>query len=150
MRIFRRLFMVLPVLALAAPALAQPGGSGRPSEPLMAVLDENRDGELSETELKKASRLLKELDRNRDGSIDRDEIREFMVSRFSGLRPSGNAGPSRNGGGPGTAGSSTLERAGLKVGSPIPDVTIHDAEGKEFSLSSLRGSHAVLVFGCLT
>lgn len=154
MRICKRLLMILPVLALAVPAFAQPGRSrqARPSEPLMAVLDKNRDGELSEAELKNASRVLKDLDRNSDGQIVRDEIREFMMRRFGGQpgqRPGG-GGSSRSGGGPGTPGSSTLERAGLKVGSPAPDVTVYDAEGKELSLNALRGSHAVLVFGCLT
>ena len=124
----------------------------------MAVLDKNRDGELSNEELKNASQVLKNLDRNGDGQIIRDEIRAFMMSRFGGQpgqRPGGQpgqrpGGSSRAGGGPGTPGSATLERAGLKVGSPVPDVTIYDAEGKELSLNALRGSHAVLVFGCLT
>jgi len=164
MRICKRLLMFLPVLALTIPAFAQPGRPGqrsarvRPMEPLMAVLDKNRDGELSNEELKNASRVLKHLDRNGDGQIIRDEIRAFMMSRFGGQpgqRPGGQpgqrpGGSSRAGGGPGTPGSATLERAGLKVGSPVPDVTIYDAEGKELSLNALRGSHAVLVFGCLT
>lgn len=155
MRISRRLLMVLPVLAvLAAPAFAQPGGFGgrRPSEPLMMVLDKNGDGELSPAEMKNAPALLKELDRNKDGQIVRDEIRAFMMSRMRGggqpgQRPGGGSG---RGGGPGTPGSNSLEQAGLKVGSPAPDVTLYDAGGKDFSLSSLRGSHAVIVFGCLT
>jgi hypothetical protein len=154
MRISRRALMVLPVLAaLAVPASAQPG-RGRPSEPLMMALDKNKDGELSPAELKDASKTLKELDKNKDGEIVRDEIRAFMMSRFGGQRPGGerpggNTGSSR-GGGSGSSGSSTLERSGLKIGGPAPDVTVYDAEGKDFSLSSLRGSHAVLVFGCLT
>jgi hypothetical protein len=119
----------------------------------MAALDRNGDGELSAAELKDASKSLKELDKNKDGEIVRDEIRAFMMSRFGGQpgsRPGGNAGSSRGRGGPGTPGSSTLERSGLKIGGPAPDVKVYDAEGKDFSLSSLRGSHAVLVFGCLT
>ena len=154
MRISRRALMVLPVLAaLAVPASAQPG-RGRPSEPLMMALDKNKDGELSPAELKDASKTLKELDKNKDGEIVRDEIRAFMMSRFGGQRPGGDlpggkTGSSR-GGGSGSSGSSTLERSGLKIGGPAPDVTVYDAGGKDFSLSSLRGSHAVLVFGCLT
>ena len=156
MRICKRLLMFLPVLALTIPAFAQPGrprqhpGQLRPTEPLMAVLDKNRDGELSKEELKNASRVLKGLDRNGDGQIIRDEIRVFMMSRFGGQPGQRPGDSSRTGGGPGTPGSATLERAGLKVGSPVPDVTIYDAEGKELSLNALRGSHAVLVFGCLT
>jgi hypothetical protein len=37
-----------------------------------------------------------------------------------------------------------------KVGEPLPDVTVYDDAGREFPLASLRGKHAVLVFGCLT
>jgi cytochrome oxidase Cu insertion factor (SCO1/SenC/PrrC family) len=40
--------------------------------------------------------------------------------------------------------------AGPAVGEPAPDVEAYDAEGTPFPLSSLKGSHTVLVFGCLT
>lgn len=56
----------------------------------------------------------------------------------------------RGGGGPGTPGSATLERTGLKIGQKMPDVTVYDADGKKLKISSLKGKHAVLVFGCLT
>ena len=36
------------------------------------------------------------------------------------------------------------------LGSPLPDITIYDARGKKFPLRNLKGSHAVIVFGCLT
>jgi cytochrome oxidase Cu insertion factor (SCO1/SenC/PrrC family) len=48
------------------------------------------------------------------------------------------------------AGSGTLERAGLKVGQQMPDVIVYDENGEKFPLSSVKGKHAVLVFGCLT
>lgn len=35
-------------------------------------------------------------------------------------------------------------------GKQLPDVKAWDAEGREFSLSELRGEYSVLVFGCLT
>jgi cytochrome oxidase Cu insertion factor (SCO1/SenC/PrrC family) len=38
----------------------------------------------------------------------------------------------------------------ITVGSTLPNLTLLDEEGKEFSLASLRGSHAVIIFGCLT
>lgn len=47
-------------------------------------------------------------------------------------------------------GSGSLERAGLKVGQQMPDVTIYDENGEKFPLSRVKGKHAVLVFGCLT
>lgn len=40
--------------------------------------------------------------------------------------------------------------SGLEVGSPFPDVQIHDAAGKPFRTGDLRGSYCVLVTGCLT
>jgi len=148
--------MALPVLAaLTGSISAQPGGFGRGrfSEPLMAVLDRNQDGELSEAELKETPQLLRKLDRNRDSRIDREELRAYMFDRAGGQpgqRPGRSAGGPRGGGGPGSPGSSQLERSGLKPGRPAPDVTVYDADGKEFSLKALRGSHTVLVFGCLT
>lgn len=39
---------------------------------------------------------------------------------------------------------------GPAVGEKLPDVTAYDAAGKPFRLHSLKGSHTVLVFGCLT
>jgi cytochrome oxidase Cu insertion factor (SCO1/SenC/PrrC family) len=36
------------------------------------------------------------------------------------------------------------------VGSMLPDVALYDEHGEEFSTTSLRGQHSVLVFGCLT
>ncbi len=51
---------------------------------------------------------------------------------------------------PGGLGATRLERAGLEVGMELPDVTVYNAQGEKFALRSLRGQHAVLVFGCLT
>lgn len=39
---------------------------------------------------------------------------------------------------------------GPAVGKSLPDVGGFDADGKPFKLSRLKGSHAVIVFGCLT
>ena len=39
---------------------------------------------------------------------------------------------------------------GPAVGSKLPEIAAFDASGKPFRLSSLKGSHTVLVFGCLT
>lgn len=36
------------------------------------------------------------------------------------------------------------------VGEKLPEVTVYDADGKPFPLRKLKGSHTVLVFGCLT
>ncbi len=36
------------------------------------------------------------------------------------------------------------------VGDPLPDLSVYSPDGKEVKLSSLRGRHVVLTFGCLT
>ena len=43
-----------------------------------------------------------------------------------------------------------FEQRSPDVGQPLPDLTVFAADGKKVSLRSLRGSHTVLVFGCLT
>jgi hypothetical protein len=43
-----------------------------------------------------------------------------------------------------------FERQAPRVGEPLPDVELLDAAGNPFHLRALRGSHSVLVFGCLT
>lgn len=64
----------------------------------------------------------------------------------------GGAGTQARGGGsrPGSAGSSTLERTGLKIGQKVPDITIHDDKGRPFSMANLKGKYTVITFGCLT
>ncbi len=62
--------------------------------------------------------------------------------------------PGRMGGGgnsrPGSPGSSSLERAGVKLGQTLPDLTIFDDKGGKFRLADVKGKHTVIVFGCLT
>ena len=67
----------------------------------------------------------------------------------SGRRPSA---PQRGGGGsrPGTPGSATLERAGVKTGQSLPDLTIFQENGAPFRLADVKGRYTVIVFGCLT
>jgi hypothetical protein len=43
--------------------------------PVIAALDADRDGVLSESEIANAAVALKKLDRNKDGRIDREEMR---------------------------------------------------------------------------
>lgn len=81
------------------------GGQGRPGEgdgfrgegrfmnPLVQVLDADRDGEISAEELAKATSALKALDRNNDGRLTAEE-----------LRPQGGREGDRGGGGGGFGG----------------------------------------------
>ena len=41
-------------------------------------------------------------------------------------------------------------RLHLASGDMLPDVKLYTEEGEEFRTARLKGSHAVLVFGCLT
>ena len=49
-------------------------------------------------------------------------------------------------GGPGRGPGGSLP----EVGSTLPDITLYNDRGEEFSTTSLRGQYTVLVFGCLT
>ncbi len=54
-------------------------------------------------------------------------------------------------GGGGRSGSSRGPGGNLPaVGTMVPDISLYDDRGKEFSTTSLRGQYSVLVFGCLT
>ena len=66
-------------------------------------------------------------------------------------RGSGGPGGGGRGGGPGgRGGGSRLDASGLEVGSPMPEVTVFDQDGKPFETASLKGKYSVVVFGCLT
>lgn len=43
-----------------------------------------------------------------------------------------------------------FEKAAPRIGEALPNLTVWDADGKPFSMRSLHGHYAVLVFGCLT
>lgn len=51
---------------------------------------------------------------------------------------------------PGSDGSASLNRAGLRVGMKMPEIKVHDDQGKPLNTASLKGSYTVLTFGCLT
>jgi hypothetical protein len=44
----------------------------------------------------------------------------------------------------------SFEERAPAIGALLPDVAAHDGEGRPLRLSSLKGTHTVLVFGCLT
>lgn len=69
--LFRFLLAALP-LALAGSSAAQ--GPGNQPRPVVRALDTDRDGKLSATEIKAASRTLLTLDTNGDGQITSDEL----------------------------------------------------------------------------
>ncbi len=51
------------------------GRNGPPPNPILQLLDNDRDGEISATELENAENSIRRLDRNGDGTLSRDELR---------------------------------------------------------------------------
>jgi hypothetical protein len=45
---------------------------------------------------------------------------------------------------------STFDRQAPKVGDPVGELQLVDADGREVDPAKFRGGHTVLVFGCLT
>jgi hypothetical protein len=43
-----------------------------------------------------------------------------------------------------------FENAAPGVGTPLPEISAYDADGRPFELKNRKGSYTVLVFGCLT
>ncbi len=99
-----------------------PGDPGARAERMFERFDTNSDGTVTKDELPDGmQQFMERFDRNGDGMVSEDEV----------------SGPLFQGSGP-------------ALGQPLPDITVYDAEGKEFKLSSLKGDYSVLVFGCLT
>ncbi len=99
-----------------------PGDPGARAERMFERFDTNSDGTVTKDELPDGmQQFMERFDRNGDGVVSEDEISGQL---FPGSGPA--------------------------LGQPLPDITVYDAEGKEFKLSSLKGDYSVLVFGCLT
>ncbi len=64
-------------------------------------------------------------------------------------RPGRRGGPP-GGGNPQAQLNNRFSGSGLEVGKAFPAVDVHDASGKSFNTSSLKGFHTVVVSGCLT
>lgn len=139
--------------------------SGPPSvAEIFERFDANKDGKLQKSEIPDFSQqFILPADTNNDDVITKEELEKSRTNRQGGPpRRGGRRGPGRGfGGPPGRGGSSfgpfsgntdpvRLNRAGLEVGSQLPEVTIFDADGNEFETASMKGGYSVLVFGCLT
>lgn len=146
------LLVCLSVVVFCPAAFAQRGEQRlRPVDPLTRAIDRNGDGVLSAAEVAEAAKSLSRLDANDDGAIDRFEMRDaFRRAMGRGGAPGGNRSRMSGIMGGLGGGASTLERAGLKIGQPLPKLTIHDDKGNDFRLSDVKGKYAVIVFGCLT
>ena len=84
---------LLAALVATASATAQPkppGDRRPPPQPLLPVLDTDRDGELSEAEIATAPDSLATLDKNDDGSLTR---KEYLPKPPKGKLPPKPKGP---------------------------------------------------------
>ena len=155
MKFLMVMLAVFAVLALPQSVVAQrqPDLGGD----LFNRLDKNGDGVLTSDDLSKErqqlfNRLVQRGDKNKDGKLTRDEFTAALRDRGGRAKAEesvrGRSGGRRQGrGGPrgGSFGASAPD-----VGDALPDVTVYDAEGQEFKLSSMRDCYSVIVFGCLT
>lgn len=77
------------------------GRGGPPEHPIVTAIDKNKDGVLTEDEIKDAVAALKTLDKNKDGKLTQDEMRPSFGgrggNRFGGP-PGGQGGPGGRGG----------------------------------------------------
>ena len=149
MRIHNSLFaatLAVCLLLVMKPVASQqaPGPAFGPEE-VFERLDADRDGRVTPDEVSQPDRgFIERFDLDGDGVVTRDEIvdavKEAITSQSArDASTQRQRGPRAN-----------FERTAPKVGEALPDATGYDAEGKEFKLSRLKGSYAVLVFGCLT
>ena len=106
----RKLFVLSASVCLAAftaPAHAQRGGGGGrgfggpPSNPIIEALDANGDGEISASEISRATAALRKLDANNDGQLSEEETRPQFGGRGGEGGRGGFGGRGGEGGGRG-------------------------------------------------
>src|SRR4051794_18884758 len=74
-----------------------PEGAFMRFNPLLAALDTDRDGVISDTEITNASKALKVLDKNNDGKLTEDELRPSQSGRQGGQAGQAGQGGRPNG-----------------------------------------------------
>jgi hypothetical protein len=121
-----------------------PGPAFGPEE-MFERLDADRDGTVTPDEVADRDQgFIERFDHDGSGVVTPDEIVDAVKDAIT--RQAARDANTQRQGGP----RANFERTAPKVGEALPDASGYDAEGKEFKLSRLKGSYAVLVFGCLT
>ncbi len=149
MRIRNSLFgavLAVCLLVVMEPVASQqaPGPAFGPEE-MFERLDADRDGKVTQNEVPEADQgFIERFDHDGSGVVTPDEIVDAVKEAIT--RQSARDANSQRQGGP----RANFERTAPKVGEALPEASGYDAEGKEFKLSSLKGSYSVLVFGCLS
>ena len=143
--LFVAVLAVCLLLVMKPVASQQAPGPAFGPEEMFERLDADRDGKVTRNEVPEAEQgFIERFDHDGDGVVTRDEIVEAVKEAIT--RQSARDASTQRPRGP----RANFERTAPKVGEALPDATGYDAEGKEFKLSRLKGSYAVLVFGCLT
>ena len=143
--LFVAVLAVCLLLVMKPVASQQAPGPAFGPEEMFERLDADRDGKVTQNEVPEREQgFIERFDHDGDGVVTRDEIVEAVKEAIT--RQSARDASTQRPRGP----RANFERTAPKVGEALPDATGYDAEGKEFKLSRLKGSYAVLVFGCLT
>jgi len=134
----------LTILPGDRPGAQEAGPSFSPEE-LFDRFDQDGNRRVTTAEVSEPELLFAErFDSDSDGTVTESEINVAVKDAISAQSQRDSTGYSDRGP------KAIFERSAPKVGDPLPELLAYDSQGEEFPLSSLRGSYAVLVFGCLT
>ena len=143
--LFVAVLAVCLLLVMEPVASQQAPGPAFGPEEMFERLDADRDGRVTPDEVADRDQgFIERFDHDGSGVVTPDEIVDAVKDAIT--RQAARDANTQRQGGP----RANFERTAPKVGEALPDASGYDAEGKEFRLSSLKGSYSVLVFGCLT
>ncbi len=143
--LFVAVLAVCLLLVMKPVASQQAPGPAFGPEEMFERLDADRDGKVTRDEVSERDQgFIERFDHDGSGVVTPDEIVDAVKEAIT-IQAARDANSQRQGGP-----RANFERTAPKVGEALPEATGYDAEGREFNLSSLKGSYSVLVFGCLS